>query len=134
MKINCAKKKIMCFENRKRADGNARCHYISAHLSPLFPTPRNQLATLQLYCSHTGALTACLWAICMNSPVLHVQRGGIRNILLLSPTLGPDSSHRWRKEWQPIPVFLPGKSHGPRSLADYRPWGCKESDTAEYTA
>ena len=24
----------------------------------------------------------------------------------------------WRTEWQPTPVFLPGKSHGQRSLAD----------------
>ena len=23
----------------------------------------------------------------------------------------------WRRSWQPIPVFLPGKSHGQRSLA-----------------
>ena len=23
----------------------------------------------------------------------------------------------WRKKWQPIPVFSPGKSHGQRSLA-----------------
>ena len=28
----------------------------------------------------------------------------------------------------PLPVFLPGKSHGQRSMADYSPWGCKESD------
>ena len=26
------------------------------------------------------------------------------------------------------PVFLPGKSHGWRSLADYSLWGLKESD------
>ena len=25
----------------------------------------------------------------------------------------------WRREWQPTPVFLPGKSHGQRSLAGY---------------
>ena len=25
----------------------------------------------------------------------------------------------------PTPVFLPGKSHGQRSLAGYSPWGCK---------
>ena len=31
----------------------------------------------------------------------------------------------WRRKWQPTPVFLPGKSHGHRSLADYSPWGCK---------
>ena len=32
----------------------------------------------------------------------------------------------WRKEWQPTPVFLLGKSHGQRSLAGYSPWGHKE--------
>ena len=26
---------------------------------------------------------------------------------------------------QPTPVFLPGESHGWRSLSGYRPWGCK---------
>ena len=35
----------------------------------------------------------------------------------------------WRRKWQPTPVFLPGKFHGQRSLAGYRPWGHKESDT-----
>ena len=28
-------------------------------------------------------------------------------------------------------VFLPGESHGQRSLAGYGPRGCKESDTTE---
>ena len=28
-------------------------------------------------------------------------------------------------------VFLPGNTYGQRSLASYRPWGCKESDTTE---
>ena len=28
----------------------------------------------------------------------------------------------WRRKWQPTPVFLPGGSHGHRSLADYSPW------------
>ena len=34
----------------------------------------------------------------------------------------------WRRKWQPPLVFLPGKSHGQRSLAVYLPWGHKESD------
>ena len=34
----------------------------------------------------------------------------------------------WRKKWQPIAVFLPGKSHGPRSVVGYSPWGCQELD------
>ena len=29
----------------------------------------------------------------------------------------------WRRKWQPTPVVLPGKSHGQRSLVEYRPWG-----------
>ena len=32
-------------------------------------------------------------------------------------------SHCWRRKWQPTPVFLPGESHGQRSLVDYSPWG-----------
>ena len=39
----------------------------------------------------------------------------------------------WRRAWQPTPVFLPGESHGQRSLAGYSPWDCKESDTTEVT-
>ena len=31
----------------------------------------------------------------------------------------------------PLQVFLPGKSHGQRSLAGYSPWDCKEWDTTE---
>ena len=29
----------------------------------------------------------------------------------------------WRRQWQPTPVLLPGKSHGWRSLVGYSPWG-----------
>ena len=38
----------------------------------------------------------------------------------------------WSRKWQPTPDFLPGKSHGQRSLGGYSPWGCKESDTTEH--
>ena len=31
----------------------------------------------------------------------------------------------------PLQLFLPGEFHGQRSLADYSPWGCNESDTTE---
>ena len=37
----------------------------------------------------------------------------------------------WSRKWQPASVFLPGKSHGQRSLAGYSSWGHKESDTTE---
>ena len=38
-----------------------------------------------------------------------------------------------RRAGQLTPVFLPGESHGQRSLAGYSPWGHKELDTTEAT-
>ena len=37
----------------------------------------------------------------------------------------------WKRKWQPTPLFLPGESHGQRSLEGYSPRGLKESDTSE---
>ena len=37
----------------------------------------------------------------------------------------------WRRKWQPTPVFLPGESHGQRSLVSYSPWGHTELDMTE---
>ena len=37
----------------------------------------------------------------------------------------------WRRNWQPTPVFLPGKSDGQRSVVGNIPWGHKESDMTE---
>ena len=38
----------------------------------------------------------------------------------------------WRRKWQPTPVFLPGESHGWRSLLGFSPWYCKKSDPTEH--
>ena len=38
----------------------------------------------------------------------------------------------WRRKWHPTTVFFSEKSHGQRSLAGYRPWGHKQSDTTEW--
>ena len=37
----------------------------------------------------------------------------------------------WRRQWQPSPALLPGKSHGQRSLVGCSPWGREELDTTE---
>ena len=39
----------------------------------------------------------------------------------------------WRRKWQPTPVFLPGESHGQRSLAGYSLRGLKELNVTEHT-
>ena len=38
----------------------------------------------------------------------------------------------WRRKRKPTPVFLPGESHGQRSLEGYSPWDCKELDMTEW--
>ena len=55
--------------------------------------------------------------------------GDIRDMVLI-PGLGrsPGEGHG-----KPAPVFLPGESHGPRSLVGYSPRDSKESDTTEVT-
>ena len=39
----------------------------------------------------------------------------------------------WRRKWQSIPVLLPGKFHGRRSLVGYNPWGHKELDMTKHS-
>ena len=39
--------------------------------------------------------------------------------------LDPPHSVKWRRKWQPTPLFLPGESYGP--------WGRKELETTEAT-
>ena len=40
---------------------------------------------------------------------------------------------KWRRKWQPTPVFLPGESQGQGSLVGCRLWGRTELDTTEAT-
>ena len=48
------------------------------------------------------------------------------------PSLIPGSGRSpGEGKWHPTPVFLPGESHGGRSLVGYCPWGLKESDRTE---
>ena len=45
-------------------------------------------------------------------------------------TLGQEDPQE--EEMTTPPIFLPGESHGQRSLAGYSPWSHKESDTTEW--
>ena len=49
--------------------------------------------------------------------------------LKMNTILLPGGGHGY----PPTPVFLPGESHGQRSLEGYSPWGCKQSDRTEVT-
>ena len=53
----------------------------------------------------------------------------VKNPPVVQDTLGREDP--LQTEWQPTPVFLPGGSHGQRSLAGYSLWEHKELDTTE---
>ena len=74
----------------------------------------------------SGPLVVC-WAVVVGASLV-VQM--VKNL----PAMQSDPWVRkipWKREWQPTPVFLPGKVCGQRSLTGYSPWGHEESDTTE---
>ena len=66
------------------------------------------------------------------------EPGGLQSMGLLRvrhdwvTSLSLSTFMHWRRKWQPTLVFLPGESHGQRSLVGYSPLGRKESDTTEW--
>ena len=58
------------------------------------------------------------------SPVSPALAGGFCSLSYLGSNLshlGAAFFSYWRRKWQPTPVFLPGESHGWRSLVGYSP-------------
>ena len=66
---------------------------------------------------------SCLWALPGGSEV--------KASACKAGDLGLIPGFPWGRKWQPTPVFLPGESHGQRSLVGYSPRGRKELDTTE---
>ena len=50
----------------------------------------------------------------------------------LSSSSSSSNDYIWRRQWQPTPVLLPGKSHGWRSLVGYSPWDSEKLDMTEW--
>ena len=54
----------------------------------------------------------------------------VKNLQCGRPILIPEVRMiPWRREWQPIPVFLPGEFHGQRNLAGYTVHGVAKGQT-----
>ena len=117
---------------RKPKPNSSHCHL------PLSPTPGNYHSAL---CLHDLLILDILYK--WNQPIcglLSLASFTQHSVLEVHPHYSVMSTAFlfkkvlllfWRRAWQPTPVFLPGKSHGRRSLAGYSPWGHKESDTTE---
>ena len=72
--------------------------------------------------NETSALVGLLWWLNGKESDCQCRRCGFDSWVEKIP---------WRRKWLPTPVFLPGKSHGQRSLVGYSLWDRKDSDTAE---
>ena len=76
--------------------------------------------------THSSTLT---WRIPWTEEPGRVQSMGYKESDM---TVQLTFTFNWRREWQPTPVFLPGKSHRQRGLAGYSLGGQKELDTTEW--
>ena len=89
-----------------------------------------------LYCI-LKAKTTCQFSVLKFSPwyLVSLVARVVKNLLCLQcrrPRFDPRVRKiPWRRKWQPTPVFLPRESHGQKNLGGYRPWNCRESDTAK---
>ena len=60
------------------------------------------------------------------------QRRAIPNCVQKTVQLHSFHALARRRQWQPTPALLPGKSHGQKGLVCCSPWGCEESDMTEW--
>ena len=104
-----------------------KCPQLPPSLTVQQVIPKRGLGTLSAPACHTSYLYAQDWPLdwlCLRFQAL--EYWVIRS---LSALRVEKEMARWRKKCQPTPVFLPGESHGQRSLVGYSPWSHKESDT-----
>ena len=67
----------------------------------------------------------------MSAPQIEAKMGKLKKRQYTMSYLNNLNIMYWRRQWQPTPVLLPGKSHEWRSLVGCSPWGRGESDTTE---
>ena len=94
------------------------CHL--SHLPPQrCPLPLSGLYSCRpfacIFCIHIREIMGLPWGLSSKESTCQSRRCGF------SPWGGKIP---WRRKWQPTPVFLPGKSHGQKSLVGYSPGGC----------
>ena len=110
-----------------------RCIHTYIHVHTHAYTP-----TCTPVCTHTNLLMHTQSCICAytqgfpdgsvvkNPPANAADTGDTGSIPLVGKIL-------WRRKLQPTPVFLPGESHGQRSLEGYSPWGTRVGHTHRHT-
>ena len=84
------------------------------------------------YCS---SHPVCLFCFCLFSLCDSLVAQMVKNLPAMWETWFCPSVRKipWRREWQLIPVFLPGEAHWQRSLVGYSPWGQESEVTRRLT-
>ena len=102
------------------------------YIHRIFPTQRSDPCLLHLLYWQLDSLPLCH----LGSHISKVQSQITKRIYFINNSkkdsnFFPLSIYYGLASWKPTPVFLPGKSHGQRSLAGCSPWGCEEWDMTE---
>ena len=120
-------------------DTGLGCHFL---LQRIFPTQdQDQVScTAGRFFTHWATREAPLW----NKEYLKLTLGFPGSAVVKESTCQCRRRKRhdfdswvgkilWSRKWQPTRLFLPGKSHGQKSLAGYSPGGHSQLDTTEHT-
>ena len=91
-------------------------------------TSHRILAALKSSISHWLPQLLLPWGFTRASMVAQL----VKNLPAMQETRVQSLVRKIPWTWQPTPEFLPGESHGQRSLVGYSPWGHKESDMTEW--
>ena len=97
---------------RSGGEWEVRRNHTSRGQNPEQSSPES--GSILVLVENKGALWACQMAIVLKNPLANA--GDVRHGF--DPWVG---KMPWRRAEQPSPVFLPGESHGQRSLVDYSP-------------
>ena len=108
--------RLLCPWNSPGKNTGAGCHFL---LQGIFPTQGSNLGLLHCrrVCNHLH---------CNGStPIIRAMQTQTMRYLLtpIKMAIITISTSNWRRQWHHNPIFLPGKSHGRRSLVGSSPWG-----------
>ena len=91
--------------------------------------------TLKSLLQHRNSKASTLWRSAFSEPSLKASFKGFSGDSVVTNPLAMQETPGWEglleKGMATSPVFLPGESHGRRSLVGYSRWGGTESDTTE---
>ena len=99
----------------------SRGHSVAYAAELHFSFKRYQFITQLIFLVSTACMLGASQVVLMVKNPL-ASAGDARERCRIDPWVG---KILWRRAWQPTPVFLPGESHGQRSLAGYSPWDCR---------